>query len=235
MQARMVKPCWTEPTPQIPLRIIVEGLIGAGKTELSRQLSTYLTYALLEEPVETNPFLQLFYNDPKRWGFSMQVNMLTIRLAMEKAGTYMVNAGLVPGIVSDRSLGGDTVFLEVNHQLGNICEQERQLYLNLFETMKITCPYPDVLLFLDVPLDVLRQRIQARGRSFEQPLCDPGNHYLELLSGAYDRFCGALKRHTVVMVLDWTTFKPIEQVWQQILSEWDQQQKSRFNKVLMRW
>lgn len=231
----IAKPCWIDPTVHRPLKIVVEGLIGAGKTELSRSLAKLLDYYLLEEPVETNPFLSMFYVDPKRWGFSMQVNMLHTRLAMEKAGTYMINAGVVPGIVLDRSLGGDTVFLEVNHQLGNICDEDRQLYLNLFETMKITCTYPDMVLFLDVPLDVLRRRIKERGRSFEQALCDTSNTYLELLAEAYDRYCGALKSHTTVEVLDWSEFHTTEQVWQKVFNAWSQQQSSRFNKVLMRW
>lgn len=231
----MNTPSWIDPSTMPPRRIIVEGLIGAGKTNLSRELSQHLNYNLLEEPVETNPFLELFYQDRKRWGFSMQVHMLHTRLGMEKAGTYMVNCGIVPGVVADRSLGGDTVFLEVNHLQGNICDEERSLYLNLYETMKITCPYPDVVIYLHVDLDVIRDRIRLRGREFERQLCDPADNYLQQLSEAYDRFCGAMKAHTTVVMLDWNEFKPVEIVWERVLQAWDAEQKNRFQKVLMRW
>jgi len=228
-------PCWIDPPDGPPQRIIVEGLIGAGKTSLSKALSVLTGYHLMEEPVEDNELLPLFYEDPERWGFAMQVKMLTSRLAMEKAATYMVQAGLVQGAIADRSLGGDTVFLEVNSIIGNICPQERDLYLNLYEQMKITCPYPDVVLYLRVSPDVIRERIRDRGREFELPLTEMENNYLELLEEAYSRFCSAMTRHTTVVMLDWDEFLPVEDVWWQVLEQWDQENQNRHQKRLMRW
>lgn len=49
--------------------VVLEGLIAAGKTTLGKELERVLEgpVVFLEEPVATNPYLDAFYKDPKRW------------------------------------------------------------------------------------------------------------------------------------------------------------------------
>lgn len=224
------------PTPDItPKRIAVEGLIGAGKTHFAHSLSTKLGYFLLEEPVKGNNLLGLFYQQPDRFAFAMQVKMLSVRLSMERAGTYMVKAGVEKGVIFDRSLAGDTVFMELNTAIGNITLEEARVYLNLFEQMKTESPYPDILIFLDVPLKIIRQRIRARGRKFEQGLLKEDNLYLEGLLEGYNRFLEALSYHTCVVRLDWEEFRTIQEVWPLVEDAYQNSNHSRFKKVLLRW
>lgn len=218
-----------------PQRIVFEGLIGAGKTSAATLLSKHINFSLAEEPIRTNLFLEKFYENPSRWAFPMQCHMLISRLAMERAGTYNVLSGFIPGIIFDRSLAGDTCFAEINTSLGNMSPEEYHLYLRLYETMKIECPYPDVIIFLDVSLDTIKQRIKDRNRYYEQSLLEPTNSYLQQLSEAYDRFCTAISQHTLVLKIDWHIFLPIDILWDKILGAWNEYSESRFHKLLLKW
>lgn len=229
--------CWMDPPGEedFPRRIFIEGLIGAGKTSFAKELTRLTGYKLLEEPVAENPFLDLYYQDMQRYGFSMQVYLLTVRLSLERAGAYMVQAGLEEGVIGDRSLGGDTVFLKTNALLGNIPIPEYKLYFRLFDQMKIECPYPDVIIYLDVPLETIRERIKGRGRDCEQGIVDPKDPYLEMINKEYESFCESISRHTFVSRVDWSTFGNVEKVWEEVVKGWRSSNHSRFQKVLLKW
>ena len=62
----------------------IEGIIGAGKTTLANQLADMLHMRAIHEPVEANPYLKLFYEDPKRWAWSMQMHLLGHRYGLQK-------------------------------------------------------------------------------------------------------------------------------------------------------
>lgn len=101
--------------------------------------------------------------------------------------------------------------------------------------MKIECPYPDMIIFLDVSLDVIRKRIRQRGRIIEKSLIDPNNKYLEYLQSVYENFCCAMLRHTSVLRLKWDEFQLASDVWLQILEHWYSEDRSRFDKTLYLW
>lgn len=229
--------CWMDPPGEedFPRRIFIEGLIGAGKTSFAEELSKMTGYKLLKEPVEENPFLELYYKDMRRYGFSMQVHLLTVRLSLERAGAYMVQAGIEEGVIGDRSLGGDTVFLKTNALLGNIPLPEYKLYFRLFDQMKIECPYPDVVIYLSVPLDTIRERIRGRGRTCEQEIVSPDDPYLAMIDREYRIFCESISRHTHVSVIDWSTFGNVAEIWEQVVDGWRKSTHSRFQKVLLKW
>jgi deoxyadenosine/deoxycytidine kinase len=232
-----ILPSWINPPkpPDKPRRIILEGLIGAGKTSAATLLAKHTGYTIMEEPVAANPFLSLFYQDPSRWAYPMQNKMLFTRYGMERAGTYGVAAGLFPGAIYDRSMAGDTCFAELNTILGHMSPEEYHLYLNQYELLKIECPYPDIIVFLEVPLSIIRDRIKQRGNEYEQDLLKPGNNYLELLAESYERFCTAISQYTIVLRIDWHIFRPIEHLWEQILKSWQKYSQTRFQKILLKW
>jgi deoxyadenosine/deoxycytidine kinase len=49
--------------------IAIEGVIGAGKTTLAKKLAERLDANLILEEFETNPFLEKFYDDRRRYAF----------------------------------------------------------------------------------------------------------------------------------------------------------------------
>ena len=90
--------------------IVVEGLIGVGKTSLCKLLADTWGGRLVLEPSETNPFLEPFYEDPDRFGFPVQMYYLVTRwkqqaaIRQEELFTQMV--------VSDYLFEKDRLFAE---------------------------------------------------------------------------------------------------------------------------
>ena len=59
-----------------PIYIAIEGAIGVGKTTLATLLQPEYKAQLMLEVFEENPFLPLFYADPERYAFQVQIDFL---------------------------------------------------------------------------------------------------------------------------------------------------------------
>ncbi|WP_243028129.1 deoxynucleoside kinase [Thermus albus] len=156
--------------------IAIEGPIGAGKTTLARLLAERLGAEPLLEVVEENPFLPLFYQDPKGYAFKTQVFFL---LSRYRQLSRLRERPLFGGVVADYLFDKDAIFASLNLE-----GSEWELYLDLYRELSPRLPPPDLTIYLRAPVPVLLERIQKRGRPFEEGM-DPA--YLEALSQAYER------------------------------------------------
>ena len=148
--------------------IWVEGLIGSGKTTLTEKIAQTLNLRALYEPVEANPYLKIFYEDPKRWAFPMQIHLLHCRYALQKLAAYeATTTGGYAGAVIDRGLPGDRVFCRLHMLAGNISELEWQTYEKAYDIMTGSLTPPSLLLFLNVEPEVALERIKKRNRGAE--------------------------------------------------------------------
>lgn len=115
-----------------PMEVMaLEGLVGVGKTTLSKKLESAGLAKVLRETVSLG-ILSLFYADPKRYGFAMQYAMLQKRNFQAELLRY---ESLVPGterLAWDRSKLGDLLFAVLNHLLGSISLEEFEAYLQEF-------------------------------------------------------------------------------------------------------
>lgn len=141
--------------------IAIEGLIGAGKSTLSKKLSEDLGWMLLPEPVDENPVLPLFYQDTKRWAFPMQIQMLHHRYRQQQVAAH----SHVPCIL-DRSLPGDRAFAKLQTKYGNIHPMEWSIYESCYESMSAVRP-PFLLIYLAVDPEVALGRVYQRARGVE--------------------------------------------------------------------
>lgn len=158
--------------------IVVEGVIGVGKTSLTKLLATRLGGRLNLEVVEENPFLAKFYRDREAYAFQTQIFFLLSRYRQQQGlgQQDLFNATLV----SDYLFAKDRIFANLN-----LADDELALYGQLATILEQRVLKPDLVIYLQARTEVLQQRIRWRGRSFEQ---DMEPDYLEALNGAYSYF-----------------------------------------------
>lgn len=156
--------------------VAIEGVIGVGKTTLTHLLAERLGVQPLLEVVEENPFLPLFYQDPVRYAFKVQVFFLLSRYKqlLPLAQPELFSRGVVADYLFDK----DAIFAAMN-----LSGDEWALYSDLYEHLSPRIPAPDLTIYLRAPLGVILERIRQRGRSFEAGM-DPA--YLERLGAAYE-------------------------------------------------
>jgi deoxyadenosine/deoxycytidine kinase len=157
--------------------VVVEGCIGVGKTTLTHLLSKRLEARTVLEVVEENPFLPEFYEDPVAHAFKTQMFFLLSRFKQQEE----LHQGELfqQTTVSDYLFAKDRIFAELT-----LNESEMGLYDQVFNALKTRVPVPDLVIHLQAPMEVILERIQRRGRSFERDI-DPD--YLERLVDAYQR------------------------------------------------
>lgn len=158
--------------------IAVEGPIGVGKTSLARRLVTSLSAQGVLEDAAQNPFLERFYKNPRAGALPAQLYFLLQR-AQQLAS--LKQADLFTTVrVADYLLEKDRLFARVT-----LDDAEYALYEQLYARLDIQVPKPDLVVYLQAPVDVLLERIARRGVAYEQYI-DRG--YLERLNEAYARF-----------------------------------------------
>jgi deoxyguanosine kinase len=158
--------------------IAVEGPIGVGKTSLARRLATSLSAQAVLEEAAQNPFLERFYKNPRAGALPAQLYFLLQR-AQQLASLKQADL-FVPVRVADYLLEKDRLFARVT-----LDDAEYALYDQLYTRLDIQVPKPDLVVYLQAPVDVLLERIARRGVAYEQYI-DRG--YLERLNEAYARF-----------------------------------------------
>lgn len=167
--------------------ITLAGMIGVGKTTYTKLLAEELDSRPIYESVDDNPMLDLYYEDPKKYGFAFQIHSLNTRFKNIK--TAFEN----DKDVLDRSIYEDEIFTRLNVKEGNISEQEYQIYVDLVqnmmeETSNFYKKAPDLMIYLRAPFDHILKNIEKRGRSFEQ--VDTHPELLDYYRNLYDMYDG---------------------------------------------
>jgi deoxyadenosine/deoxycytidine kinase len=146
--------------------ITIAGTVGVGKSTMTKALANALNFKTSLEKVETNPYLEDFYSDFKRWSFHLQIYFLAERFKEQKR--IFEYGG---GFIQDRSIYEDTgIFAKMHYDNGNMSSTDYETYTKLFESMVMTpyFPHPDLLIYLEGPFDVILERINERGRAMEK-------------------------------------------------------------------
>ncbi|WEV38680.1 deoxynucleoside kinase [Lactobacillus sp. ESL0680] len=147
--------------------IVLSGPIGAGKSSLTSILADYLGTKPFYESVDDNPVLPLFYADPKKYAFLLQVFFLNTRFRSIK------NALTEDNNVLDRSIYEDALFFQMNADIGRATPEEVDTYYELLNNMMSELTHmpkknPDLLVHINVSYETMINRIQKRGRPYEQ-------------------------------------------------------------------
>jgi deoxyguanosine kinase len=158
--------------------IVVEGVIGVGKTSLARLLSEQLKAKLVLEEVEENPFLKDFYRDRARYAFQTQMHFLFSRYQQQRSLRQMELFS--ERMVADYLFQKDRIFARLN-----LSERELALYERLVAWLELDVLKPDIVVYLQASPDTLMERIARRGRPYEK---DMEREYIRELNEAYNHF-----------------------------------------------
>ncbi len=158
--------------------IAIEGVIGAGKTTLAKKIKDKLNAELLLEQFETNPFLEKFYVDRRRYAFQTQMFFLINRYKQQQE-LNQENL-FIDYIVCDYIFEKDKVFAYLN-----LSGEELKLYESIFPLLQRNLRKPDLVVYLQSGIDRLMYNIRRRSRRIERNL---SRAYIEELSEAYNHY-----------------------------------------------
>ena len=158
--------------------IVIEGPIGVGKTSLAKKLALEFGGDMLLEKAEDNPFLASFYKNPRQYALSTQLHFLLQRAQQVQD---FRQADLFQGShIADFMVDKDPLFAQMT-----LNRDELELYQQIYAHLTLDAPRPDLVIYLQAPLDILRERIALRGIGYEQQIRD---EYLLRLCESYTRF-----------------------------------------------
>jgi len=182
-----------------PRFLVVEGPIGVGKTSLVKRLSETFGSELLLEQADENPFLDNFYKDRKGTAFQTQLFFLLQRskqmFGLQQHDLFMQS------MIADFMLEKDKLFAQLN-----LDANELELYEQIYQQLSMEAPKPDLVVYLQAPVEILMDRVNKRGRSGEYSM-DPG--YLQKLLNSYNEYFGRYD-DSPLLIINASHINPLE-------------------------
>ncbi|MBS4013165.1 MAG: deoxynucleoside kinase [Bacteroidetes bacterium] len=175
------------------MHIAIAGNIGSGKTTLASLLSKHYGWEVHYEDVESNPYLNNFYEDMQRWSFNLQVYFLNSRFRqivdIRKSGRT---------VIQDRTIYEDAYIFAPNlHAMGLMSTRDFDNYSSLFQLMSSFLEGPDLLIYLKASVPTLVSQIQKRGRDYENSI---RLDYLKRLNERYEDWTGGYKLGKLLVI-----------------------------------
>lgn len=146
---------------------------------------------LILEEFSDNPFLPPFYREPERYAFPVELFFMAERhkqLQAELAQSDLFTNGVIADYIFVKTL----LFAR-----NTLPEEEFRLFSRLFKVMDAGFPNPDLIVYLDRPIEALQANIAKRGREYEQKMKD---EYLRSVQQAYFNYFGTQQEHPVLIL-----------------------------------
>ncbi len=196
--------------------ITIAGNIGVGKSTLVRLLGERLGWEPVFEAVTENPYLADFYQDMRRWSFHSQVFFLSRRLQQHHLLLRQPRSA-----IQDRSVYEDAeIFARNLYAQGHMSDRDWSAYYELYQTLALLLPPPDLVIYLKASVPTLKRRIGQRGRDYERDISET---YLQQLNALYDAWANSFSLSPVLIVdtnsLDYVqNGEHLDQIWERIQS-----------------
>ncbi len=158
--------------------IVIEGVIGVGKTSLCTRLAKALGGSYVLEKFDENPFIEQFYKSQRAFAFKTQLFYLISRFRQNQELPFpdLFNSPLIVDYLFQK----DRIFASVN-----LDDRELELYDLVWSVLEPKVRVPDLIVYLQASTDRILKRIQKRGRDYERNI---SHEYLDALNTAYDDF-----------------------------------------------
>ena len=170
--------------------IVIEGVIGVGKTALTLVLGEQFGVQTLFEKFEENPFLGNFYGNREQYAFQTEVFFLLNRYRQQEA--------VVKPALAEGDLVGDYLFAKTRLFAGlNLSGPELELFDQIYEALSEKVAVPDLVVYLTASVGVLIARIYQRDRSFERKM---ERAYIADVADRYDTFFKGYKAAPVLTI-----------------------------------
>uniref|UniRef100_D3TLY4 NADH dehydrogenase [ubiquinone] 1 alpha subcomplex subunit 10, mitochondrial n=1 Tax=Glossina morsitans morsitans TaxID=37546 RepID=D3TLY4_GLOMM len=208
--------------------ICVEGPIAAGKSKLAKELAAELEMLYVPEanmdmyyinsygydmrlldpqmPESCRSFdVPKFCKDPNHFlAASFQIKMYMLRYNQYiDALAHILSTG--QGVVLDRCCYSDFVFMETMHKHGYISKGARSVYHELRQNTIYEVLRPHLVIYLDVPVQGVKDKIKARNIDYEINSKVFTDDYLRTMENFYKQhFLKDISIHAELLIYDWT-------------------------------
>lgn len=178
---------------KVPKHIAVAGNIGAGKTTLTEMLSKHYNWSPHFEEIDYNPYINDFYDDMPRWSFNLQIYFLNSRLKQVLEIQHGKDT-----VIQDRTIYEDAdIFAPNLHDMGLMSSRDFENYHDFYTTLKRLITPPDLVIYLKGSVPALVERIQKRGREYEENI---RLDYLKKLNELYNKWAKNYKEGKLLII-----------------------------------
>jgi deoxyadenosine/deoxycytidine kinase len=175
--------------------IIVDGIIGAGKTSLIEECLVPILaprgyrVTVVKEPVDKwkeNGSLEQFYQDPSRRAYQFQTRAFHDRIR-ECQEQYRKHFSTTDIFLLERSIYTDMLFMKMLLDSNTIDDTEFRDYKDLWQMWEELMPFtPTLFVYLKPDVEVAMERLHKRNREGETVSME----YQKALQEKHDEFLG---------------------------------------------
>lgn len=153
---------------------------------------------LILEEFADNPFLPLFYNDPERFAFTVELFFMTER--HEQMERSLMSHDLFHDItVSDYTFIKTLLFAR-----NNLTNEKFRLFQKMFNVLDQSLPKPDITVYFHRNVDILLSNIKKRGREYEEKIS--ADYLLGIQNSYFDYFKHILSKPVLIIDLSEVDF-----------------------------
>ncbi|MEO0364236.1 MAG: deoxynucleoside kinase [Pseudomonadota bacterium] len=178
--------------------IVVEGPIGVGKTLLAKRLAAALEAESVLEERHANPFLQRFYKGTP--GNALPAQLFFLFERVRRLDEMRQDSLFARTRVADFLFDRDRLFAELT-----LDAAEAALYQQVFDSVAVEPPNPDLVIYLQAPADILRSRLAERGDAVGREI---DLEFLQRVANGYAGFFHAYDA-SPMLIVNTTTFDPV--------------------------
>lgn len=146
---------------------------------------------LILEEFADNPFLPLFYKEPDRFAFTVELFFMTER--HKQLQRSLLNQDLFREFtVADYAFVKTLLFASKN-----LPDDEFRLFQKMFTVLNQSFPKPDILVYFHRSVDILLENISKRGREYEKYITP---EYLTQIQNSYFEYFRHILSYPILII-----------------------------------